>query len=71
MLKAKDDVASDYGTIYIGTNCDGEYIRFNRIVNYTGRGANRGIYGDDGAHDIYIIGNIIENVPNSYSIDAR
>jgi hypothetical protein len=70
MAEAENLVPMDGGAIYSGANSNGIYIRFNRVVNYTGRHINRGIYMDDGCYDFYVIGNVVENVPKSYAISA-
>ncbi len=46
-------------------------VRFNHIKNYRGRGSNRGIFCDDDAYNFLLLGNIIENTPNDFSISAR
>lgn len=61
----------DSGAIYIFTQNDGAVIRNNYIHDYVGMKDNRGIFCDDGAYGFTITGNVIRNVPNSYSIDSR
>ncbi len=46
-------------------------VRYNHIKNYRGRGSNRGIFCDDDAYNFLLLGNIIENTPDDYSISAR
>ena len=71
-VDAKFNTLMDSGAIYIATN-NNPYciIRDNRIINYNGRCFNRGIFADDGAYNIFIYSNIIENVRNAHSISAR
>ena len=61
----------DGGAIYIATNNYDTIIRYNRIINYIGRSNNLGIFCDDGAYNIKIYSNLIENTPDNYSISAR
>lgn len=46
-------------------------VRLNHTKNYRGRGSNRGIFCDDDAYNFLLLGNIIENTPNDFSISAR
>lgn len=68
---AKTFLPEDGGAIYTGQKNNNLIIRYNKIINYTGRFHNCGIYLDDGANNTKVVGNIIENVPNYYSIYAR
>lgn len=61
----------DGGAIYVMTQLDDVIVRYNRIYDYCGVYANRGIFCDDGTKNISIYGNVITNVPNSFSIDLR
>lgn len=61
----------DGGAIYIFTQNDDTQIRYNYINGYTGMHDNRGIFCDDGASNLKIVGNVITNIDNSYSIDSR
>lgn len=61
----------DGGAIYVMTQLDDVIVRYNRIYDYRGVSANRGIFCDDGTKNISLYGNIITNVPNSFSIDLR
>lgn len=61
----------DSGTIYTWTQNDDVIIRYNYIHDYTGAADNRGVFCDDGASNVKIYGNVILNIPNSYSIDSR
>ncbi len=61
----------DGGAIYVMTQLDDVIIRYNRIYDYRGMGANRGIFCDDGTKNVSLYGNVITNVPNSFSIDLR
>ena len=63
--------AEDSGAIYTGQKNKNLIIRYNTIINYTGRFHNSGVYLDDGANNAKVIGNRIENVPNYYAIYAR
>lgn len=61
----------DSGAIYTWTQNDYVIIRYNYIHDYAGAGDNRGVFCDDGANNLKIYGNIVLNIPNSYSIDLR
>lgn len=60
----------DGGAIYLATYNDGSIVRYNYIHDYVGMKLNRGIFGDGGVCGVYIYGNVVRNVPNSYSIDC-
>ncbi len=60
---------SDGGAIYITSNNDEVIIRGNYIHDYIGINGNRAIFGDDGAKNVVIYGNVIKHVPNYYAID--
>ncbi len=60
----------DGGSIYLYPNSENCIVRYNRINNIYGRGSNRGIYCDDGAHGFSLYGNIVTNIDNSYCIDS-
>lgn len=70
--EAKHRTLMDSGAIYVATN-NNPYgvVRYNTIINYDGRYDNRGLFLDDGAYNIYCLGNILENIVNSRAIDAR
>lgn len=61
----------DSGAIYTWTQNDEVIIRYNYIHDYTGASENRGIFCDDGANNLKIYGNVVLNIPNNFSIDAR
>lgn len=61
----------DSGAISIGTINEKAVVRYNFINNIAGIGSNRGIYCDDGAKNFTLYGNIVLNVANSRSLDAR
>lgn len=61
----------DSGSIYAATTNYMAIIRNNRIINYNGNGNNIGIFLDDGAYNVQVYSNFIENIPNSYAISAR
>lgn len=61
----------DSGDIYIRTNNGKATIRYNTILDCGGLGKNIGIYGDDGAYNMDIYGNIILDTENFYDIDCR
>lgn len=61
----------DSGAIYVMTQLDGVVVRYNRVYDYCGLAENRGIFCDDGTKNISIYGNVVTNVPNSFSIDLR
>lgn len=46
-------------------------IRYNVIEGKDGFGANRGVFFDNGVGNVFIYGNIIGNIRNSYSLDRR
>lgn len=62
---------ADGGGIYIGPQCTQGIIRNNVIENIKGINSNRGIFLDDGAKNLSIYGNFINNTANSYDIDLR
>lgn len=68
--KARFFVLMDTGAIMTDDTIKNAIIRYNKIINFVGRGANRGIFCDYGTSNVTIYGNIIENTPNSYAIDA-
>ena len=74
VIRAKHNVTSDGGAIYIFTynnkSSVGAIIRHNIIHNYRGRSANHGIYCDDGACYFFLYGNQI-SATDGRSIDAR
>ena len=61
----------DSGDIYIRPNNGKVTIRYNTILDSGGLGKNIGIYGDDGAYNMDIYGNIILDNENFYDIDCR
>lgn len=61
----------DGGAIYTYTQSDGVDIRYNYIHDFSGPYWNRGIFCDDGAKNIHMIGNVVVNCLNSYAIDLR
>ncbi len=61
----------DGGAIYLWTKNDGAVIKNNYINNYTGLKFNNGIYCDDGAYNLQIIGNVITGIRNGNCIDSR
>lgn len=64
-------MSMDAGAIQVRTQSDGTIVRYNYIHDYIGLRSNRGIFCDEGAHNFSICGNVVMNIPNSYSIDAR
>lgn len=60
----------DSGAIYVGTQNNRSTIQYNYIHDIAGIKNNRGIFCDGGARNVYIIGNVITHVANSYSIDS-
>ena len=64
-------MSMDAGAIQVRTQSDQTIVRYNYIHDYTGMRSNRGIFCDEGAHDFSIYGNVVVNIRNSYSIDAR
>lgn len=61
----------DGGAIYTYTQSDGVDICYNYIHDFSGPYLNRGIFCDDGAKNIHLIGNVVVNCTNSYAIDLR
>ena len=61
----------DAGAIYLWSKNDNVDIRYNYIHDIDGMLLNRGIFCDDGACHFNIHDNVIVNIANSYSIDAR
>ena len=61
----------DAGAIYTFTKMDDVTIRGNYIHDFTGVKDYRGIFCDDGAQNIKIYGNILNNIKSSYDIDLR
>lgn len=68
--KARFFILMDTGAITTDDTIKNAIIRYNKIINFVGKGANRGIFCDYGTSNVTIYGNIIENTPNSYAIDA-
>ncbi len=58
------------GAITIVTNNEKAIVRFNRIVGCGGPGKNIGIYGNNGAYNMEIYGNVISGTENFYDIDC-
>ena len=58
------------GVITIETNNQKAIVRFNRIVDSGGLGKNIGIYGNNGAYNMEIYGNVISGSENFYDIDC-
>lgn len=69
--EAKKRSLIDGGAIYLWPNHNRTIVRYNRIHNYSGAAANRGIYCDDGAFGFSVYGNVITDVSNSNYIDSR
>ena len=61
----------DGGAIYIWTKNERAIIRNNHIHGFSGMAGNRGIFCDDGAFNVQIIGNVITGIENSYCIESR
>ena len=61
----------DSGAIYLWTQNDDAVVRYNYIHDYGGMAYNQGIYCDDGASHFKLIGNIVINITEDRSIDAR
>lgn len=59
------------GAITVATNNKEAIVRFNRINGCGGPGKNIGIYGNDGAYNMKIYGNVISGTENYYDIDCR
>lgn len=58
------------GAITVVTNNEKAIIRFNRICGCGGPGKNIGIYGNNGAYNMEIYGNVISRTENYYDIDC-
>lgn len=67
----KSHTLMDAGAIYVWTQNDNSVIINNNVHHYTGMADNRGIYLDDGACNVMVWGNVVNNIPNSYCIDSR
>lgn len=67
----KKHTLMDGGAIYVGTVNDGAIIRSNYVHDYIGMEGNRGIFCDDGAGNVEIIGNVVAGIANYYAIDSR
>lgn len=61
----------DSGGIYVWTMNRSVTIRRNYIHDIDGAKDNRGIFGDDGASNVTVYGNLVLGVRNSFSIDFR
>lgn len=59
------------GAITIVTNNQKAIVRFNRIVDCGGPGKNIGIYGNNGAYNMEIYGNVISGTENYYDMDCH
>lgn len=59
------------GAITVATNNKEAIVRFNRINGCGGPGKNIGIYGNNGAYNMKIYGNVISGTENYYDIDCR
>lgn len=72
LYEAKHKTIMDSGAIYVATN-NNPYcvLRYNKVINFDGRKDNRGFFLDDGAYNIYVLGNILENIVNARSIEGR
>lgn len=66
---APDRLLMDSGAIYLSTQLDDLLIERNRIHDINGPTYNRGIFADDGASHIRIVGNTIQGIRNYYAID--
>ena len=66
---APDLLLMDSGAIYLTTQIDSLRIEGNRIHDINGPVYNRGIFADDGASNLVIVGNTISNVQNYYALD--
>lgn len=65
----QDHTLMDSGAIYVSTRNDNTIIRYNYIHDYVGMKDNRGIFCDTGTQNTRIYGNIVLNIPNSYTIE--
>lgn len=59
---------NDSGAIYVGTNNKQCIVRYNMISNFGGLKGNRGIFCDDGAYNVAVYGNILNNTDTDYDI---
>lgn len=59
---------NDSGAIYVGTNNKQCIVRYNTITNFGGLEGNRGIFCDDGAYNVAVYGNILNNTDTDYDI---
>lgn len=65
------ELLKDNGAIYVNTINDNLIIRNNFIHDFVGAGDNRGIFMDDGARNVKVLGNVIVRVPKGHSISSR
>lgn len=61
----------DSGAIYLWTKNNGILVRNNFVHDISGMRTNQGIYCDDGASGVQVIGNIVIGIDNSYCIGSR
>ena len=61
----------DCGAIYIGTMNKDLTVRNNYVHDFIGSKDYRGIFGDDGASNVQVYGNLVLNVGAPYCIDFR
>ena len=60
----------DGGVIYVATLNDDLIIRNNYIHDIDGMKKNRGVFLDDGARNVTVVGNVIVGIANSYCIES-
>ncbi len=68
---AEKELLKDNGAIYVNTINDNLIIRNNYIHDFVGAGDNRGVFLDDGARNVKVLGNVIVRVPKGHSISSR
>ena len=66
---APDRLLMDSGAIYLTTQIDSLRIEGNHIHDINGPVYNRGIFADDGASNLVIVGNTISNIRSYYALD--
>ena len=69
--KIDNNCIMDGGAIYIWTKNERAIIRNNHIHGFSGMAGNRGVFCDDGAFNVQIVGNVITGIENSYCIESR
>lgn len=67
---APDYLLMDSGAIYLSTQIDDMLVENNHIHDINGPTYNRGIFADDGASNLRIVGNTVSNIRNHFAVDV-